>query len=100
MPCNSHPYEGKVTCEQRDLFTAEELAKQDAETAEWVAQAKRRIVKTLPLVAKIKTDHRGKSATGTSPCPVCGKTVRWSHAGSNNHISMQCETQDCINFME
>lgn len=101
LPCHTDDHlPNKRTCPKRDLFTPQELAAQDLEGEAFMKVAVERLNATIPLVAKIKGTHRGKSATGTDPCPVCGKTVRWSHAAYNNHIAMQCETKDCINFME
>ncbi len=38
--------------------------------------------------------------SGTMPCPLCQKTVRYSIAQSNGHCAAKCETEDCVSAME
>lgn len=101
LPCHNSdesPRIPKAKCDKCSLFTAEEIARQDAETEAFVAEATARLHATIPLIEEIKT-HRIE--TGSRPCPAC-KTgeVHWSLSSYNNHVHMKCTTSDCINFME
>lgn len=102
MPCNTATSDGtpKCKCDKRDLFTAAEIAQQDADSQAAMDECERYLRATLPLLAQIKDENRGKDATGRSRCPVCEGHVRWTHAGSNGHVAMRCSTQDCIAFIE
>lgn len=38
--------------------------------------------------------------SGTMPCPLCQKTIRYSVAPSNGHLRAKCETDNCVSAME
>lgn len=102
MPCNTATSPGvkKCACDKRSLFTDAEVAQQDADSETAVRGATQRLLATLPLIERIKSENSG-DASGSETCPVCVTgTVHWSLCGFNNHIAMRCTTQDCIAFME
>lgn len=96
MPCGMS-LRGSRDC---SLFTATEIAQQDAESAAFVKLATERLMATMPLVERIKTENLKRDATGVDTCPICGKELHWSHAGYNGHVMVRCETTDCVRFME
>lgn len=110
MPCNTATSENtpKCTCDKRDLFTAAEVAQQDADSEAAMAEAKKRLLATLPLIERLKKEHadrhgashRKHNSSGREDCPVCGSRIAWSLVGFNMHIAMRCSTQDCIAFIE
>lgn len=50
-------------------------------------------------VAKEIARLRGLTS-GTMPCPLCQKELRFSISPSNGHMAAKCETPKCINAME
>jgi len=60
----------------------------------------RKIDEGLKAVAHIRKEHKGKNWSGTVECPICKGTLRVSHAASNGHVHAQCQTPDCIAWME
>lgn len=72
------------------------------EDEEWAREGRRlREIndKLIGLENEIRARDKGKNTSGTGPCPICGKPLRWWHA-SNGHLSMQCETPNCVCFMQ
>lgn len=56
---------------------------------------------TMPLIAKVKQEHRGSDWRGNVPCPTgCGGTLRLSHSAINGHVWGACTTEDCLSWME
>jgi hypothetical protein len=88
-------------CELAVFPTAEELA---AEEAVWekrfadTGRARKAIVEHLGGPWK-----RGmKGAAGLINCPVCGAedSLRFTRAGYNGHIHAECQTENCVRWME
>lgn len=103
LPCHDQWQDDcgeKRSCSSYDPFTDEEIAQQDDERHAAAMEAVKMINAVTPLAAKIKREHRGKSARGVASCPICAAKLRWTHAATNGHISMRCTTEDCIAFME
>lgn len=100
LPCNASLREGSkgetVPCGLYEEPTPEEIAQDER----LMNEAIERLMATMPLCTTIKYANQGKDATGETLCPVCGKNLRWTHAGYNGHVAMKCETDDCVNFME
>lgn len=103
LPCHDSALDDirKATCDKQSLFTPEEVAEQEAETERHLQEATRRLMLTLPLVERIKTDAKGGILTGHDPCPACENgTIHWSVAQPNLHVRAHCTTDDCVNFIE
>ena len=94
-PCfNTHDTE--CVCTHFELKLAEEIAEDEAE---W-QKAIERMMLVQPLVSRVKEEHKGESWQGTEVCPVCDGVLRLSHAGINGHVWGQCETENCLKWME
>jgi hypothetical protein len=86
----------KGDCSLYRLSTPEEIAAEDAA----FESAKERFMKTLPLIAEVKSSHEGEDWSGVVECPVCSGKLHMSHAAYNGHVHGQCETKDCLAWME
>jgi len=106
-PCMSvagNPHRGKViantgpqgTCEKREEPTDAEIREHE----EYIEKRTQMIMKTLPLIGKIKKEHKGENWKGTEECPVCGGVLYLTHAACNGHVWGKCETNDCVGWME
>ncbi len=42
----------------------------------------------------------GEGVTGSVKCPACGGDLQYSRAGCNGHIWGQCQTKDCLSWMQ
>ncbi len=89
-------YGPQGTCEKYEEPTPKDLASYDDQ----IAMATARMKKTLPLVARVKAEHKGESWHGTEPCPVCGGVLHLTHAACNGHVWGRCETEECVSWME
>ena len=59
-----------------------------------------RFMLTGPLIQKVKTEHKGENWSGVEECPACKGKLHMSHAKCNGHVHGQCETEDCLSWME
>lgn len=86
----------RVSCEKYREPTPEELAEDEAA----YEAAHQRMMLVMPLMGKIKKEHKGKDARGVVECPVCKGKLHYSHAKYNGHVHGRCETEGCLNWME
>jgi len=109
MPCNDAEKPGivKCSCGDRSLFTPAEIAAQDEKREQDFAVVARILNATAPMIVEIKGRYRNQSRTsfvtrafGIETCPVCAGKIRWSLDTVRMHIAMQCETKDCVSFLE
>lgn len=84
------------TCDKYEEPTAAEIA--DDEVA--IAAMIRNFESSLPLIAKVKQEHKGTNWIGIDVCPVCKGTLHMTHAASNGHVWGKCETPNCLNWAE
>lgn len=86
----------KSTCDKFADPTDEEIAAHDkAMTA-----AMNRMQLIVPLIKRIKKEHRGESWAGIEVCPACQGKLHLSIASINGHVWGQCETSGCVNWVE
>jgi len=83
-------------CTKYEEPTPEEIAAYEAEVAGMMS----RFEKVLPVIHEIKKEHKGTSVKGVKKCPVCGGTLHFTHAACNGHVHGECETTDCVSWME
>jgi len=95
IPCVADNRSG-VVCPSYCEPTPEEVA---ADEAEWEAVIQR-METCLPLIAALKQEFSKEGGSGTRPCPVCGNNLHFSVSSYNGHVHGQCETKDCLNWME
>ena len=55
---------------------------------------------TLPIVRRVKDEHKGHEWQGVVECPVCKGKLHLSHAAYNGHVWGRCETEGCVSWME
>lgn len=65
-----------------------------------VCAARERFAKAVPLIQRIKQEHRGQSWSGVEECPACHGCLRLSIAASNGHVWGKCQTAGCLAWME
>lgn len=85
----------KITCEKYQAKTAEEIQQE----ADELDAAVERMLMTTPLAKKLKEEYPN-GGNGIDTCPACNKRIQWRISSYNSHISMVCETDNCIKFME
>lgn len=99
LPCFTFKPEDKaeqVTCEYFYLPRAEDLAESEKEIARVIEM----MTKVNPLIAKFKRENYKRSAQEIFECPVCGGRLHMSIAALNGHVHGQCETENCVAWME
>lgn len=97
LPCIAkYATADSTKCDKREEPTQAEIAEVKRE----MEALDRRVDKMLTFAAQIRRDHKGQNAKGGSPCPVCGKTLHWTHAATNGLVWGKCETPDCLAWME
>lgn len=96
LPCIRYPDESPPTCDKRESPTDEVVAKELAEHEAFEA----RFSKTLPIIARVKKEHKNNNWRGIETCPVCGGKLHLSHAAFNGHVHGRCETEGCMSWME
>jgi hypothetical protein len=88
---------GKIAPECPDYQdpTSEQIAAYESEAKAHNAL----LFKAEPICREIKQAYRGKSWRGKRECPGCGKTLYLEHR-PNGHMTVNCETEGCIRFIE
>jgi hypothetical protein len=96
LPCRvSVKDEPAVTCEKYEAMTDADLAAEKADREKLIADME----KMMPWLDGLKRTEK-PGASGIDVCPVCGCRIHWSIAECNGHVHAQCETPDCVAFME
>lgn len=95
LPCIKK-YAIGATCEKYEEPTEEEVR----ERSEQIKRAINRVKATIPLMRKIKDEHKGNDWNGIEVCPVCGGKLHLSHAAYNGHTHGACETDGCVRWIE
>lgn len=85
----------RLTCPAFELPTDAEIEADEQQFAEAVS----RLGGAIPLILRIKKEHRGHDWSGTEKCPACGASLHLSHA-PNGHVWAKCDTDGCISFIE
>lgn len=88
------------TCEHFSALTEEELAQQEEESKKAFERSVEMMTKVAPIISAVKKQYKGKSIRGVKTCPICKGKLHISHAASNGHVHVRCETEKCIAFME
>lgn len=86
-------------CPAREFPTQEEV---DAQYAALEARMND-FTKHMPVArdAILTIARETNASTGMIDCPKCGgNRLHWSRARSNGHVHAQCETADCLGWME
>jgi hypothetical protein len=100
-PCFSQqPESVPVACSLAVYRTPEEIEAEEKWLKERIANVgKARTAIVEHLGGPWKRGMAG--ASGQIPCPVCSTgNLRFSRAGINGHVHAQCNTPDCVGWME
>jgi len=106
IPCHSIPimcspaqleeFEKRGKCEKYCDPTPDEIAAYEAEMKAHMDK----FLLSLPIIEKVKKEHKGKDWKGVEECPVCKGRLHMTHAKFNGHVWGQCETKGCLSWME
>lgn len=96
IPCVRFKDESPPQCEKREMPSDKQVAIELAEHEAF----NERFKKKLPIIARVKEEHKGSNWRGVEVCPVCGGKLHLSHAGFNGHVHGRCETEGCMSWME
>ena len=99
MPCIKGGYtkpEEVVPCDLYEEPTQEDIDKHEAGMDAHI----NRIMMCMPLIERIKKEHKGESWRGTEECPVCQGVLHLTHASCNGHVWGKCETKGCASWIE
>ena len=84
-------------CAHYEALTEQEIAEEIA----WEKAEMAKFEKAMPLINRIKREHKRRDATGEEPCPACRiGMLRWSHSAINGHVHGCCSTEGCLSWME
>lgn len=96
-PCSWRETDEQVTCPKFEPTPIEDCVAVDKAFEEM----ERRMTITLPLIGKIKRDHKGHDWRGKVPCPTgCGGVLTLTHSAFNGHVHGFCDTENCLQWME
>ncbi len=102
IPCLSLTPSPRATretglCDKRECYTEADI---DARQAQ-IDASMERYRKAGPVITEIRKANKGRSASGSVPCPACEVgTLHWSISGYNSHMHGKCTTRGCLNWME
>lgn len=89
-------YARRGTCPEFEEPTNEEIAAYEKR----IEERHTRFMLALPVIDRIKKEHKGAAWQSVEKCPACGGKLHMSHAASNGHVWGQCETEGCLSWME
>lgn len=100
-PCFLHKKTGEslpgaMPCEHLRRPTPDEIAAHE----EWLDGRMNRMGIVMTGILPWREAHKGKSAQEVVECPACHGKLHLSIAAYNGHIHGQCETADCVSWME
>lgn len=96
-PCSWREGDEQVTCPKFEPTPIEEGIAKDKSFEEMEC----RMTLVLPVVAKVKKEHRNQDWRGEVPCPAgCGGVLALTHSAYNGHVWGCCSTVGCLNWME
>lgn len=85
-----------MPCEHLRRPTQEEIAQHEF----WFDERMKKQIAVMTGIASWREKHRGKSAAEIVECPACKGKLHLSIAACNGHVHGQCETTDCVAWME
>lgn len=88
--------EQKAHCDQFTDPTDEEIAAEEASMKDYM----RRFSLMLPLIRRVKQEHKDTNWKGVEVCPACQGKLHMTHASCNGHVWGACETEGCLSWME
>ena len=89
-------YNRRGVCPKFELPTTEEVQKYEEE----VKAHSNRMMTAIAATMDIRKQHKGQDWSGIVECPICKGKLHISHAAYNGHIWGQCETKDCVAWIE
>ena len=102
LPCirrhHDQPDKDYPICECLHLRwpTKEEIEADEKDTEEMMAKH----LKALAAIKPLRAQHKGKNWSGKIECPVCKGELHVRHSGYNNHVWAQCQTKECVSWIE
>jgi hypothetical protein len=84
------------TCDKFELPSAEEVRAEN----EAMETHFKQFQLTLPLIERIKREHKDEDWQGVEVCPVCQGRLHLSITAYNGHVWGKCDTEDCLSWME
>lgn len=87
---------GALECQHLRRPTAEEIAAHK----EWADAGFAKLIAAMKAIGPWRARHKGKSAAEVVECPICGGRLHLAISGYNGHVRGQCESPDCISWME
>lgn len=100
-PAQQAAFDERGKCDKYEEPTAEEIKAYEA----MMDAAVKRMKLTIPLIGRIKREHK-QSWAGVETCPVCGGKLylKLNHFdgihGHEAHCHGQCETPGCVSWCE
>lgn len=91
---NSRP--GALTCGHLRRPTPDEIA----QSKKWTKARIERLGVVMTAILPWRTKNKGKSASEVIECPICAGRLHLSISAYNGHVHGQCETKDCVSWME
>lgn len=87
---------GALECEHIRRPTSEEITAHEESWDRHLAKT----MKTIAAIAPWRKANKGRSHTEVIECPICQGRLHLSIAAVNGHVHAQCETEDCMSWME
>jgi hypothetical protein len=95
-PAQAENYARRGACDKYEDPTDEEIAEYERRHEERM----QKFLLTLPLISKVKSEHKGENWKGVEACPACSGNLHMTHSAYNGHVWGQCETEGCLSWME
>ena len=89
-------FEKRGSCDKYEEPTQAELDGYEAS----IQSTMRNFTASLPLIGRMKQEHKGQDWQGVVECPVCKGRLHMTHAAFNGHVHGKCETENCLAWME
>ena len=100
QPCfldeNGNSQPGALPCEHLRRPTPDEIA----QNRKWFKARMERLGAVMTAIRPWRDKNKGKSASEVVACPACSGRLHLSIAAYNGHVRGQCETKNCVSWME
>jgi hypothetical protein len=83
-------------CPKLRAPTPEEIAAHET----WLSDRIEKLGQAMTAIKPWRTKHKGRNYAEVVECPWCKGRLHLSISAYNNHVHGQCETKDCLSWME
>lgn len=96
MDAKGRPKPDSDPCENLRPPTSEEIAAHEV----WLSDRIEKLGQAMTTIRPWRLKNKGRNHAEVVECPWCKGRLHLSIVAYNNHVHGQCETKDCLSWME